>query len=180
MKSVTYDGLFVLLNYEEVRQSATLNVMHLMDFEHGTLYALILNQLVVSDSWDQIPIGRENLGYFYVTKDAIYRMPYFYELNDDETLRVIAEINEDEEVFLDKCQIVCQENAIIDMPDEDGWRQFVEVDGDKRRFRLYNNSSGTTFYERLVWQKNKGLVYYRSGYGAMKEHISFGLNLEED
>ena len=170
---VRYNGYY--LNYDKIEHAFFLNIVHLKNFKNGTLYILYLDKLIVDEPWDQIPEGRENLGYFYVTKDKIYKLSNYNVLSEKENLDVINSISKNEKKFIAQCQLVCQDKATKDIPDKDGWYQFIEEEGDKRTFRHYNDGGGSTWYERLEWQKGKGLILYRSGYGSGRESMEFGL-----
>ena len=163
-----------------IEQPFYLNIIYLQNFKNGLLFVLLLDKPEVDDPWDQIPSGRENLGYFYVTRDKIYKLSDYEPFSDKKTAEVIDSISKDESAFLGQCQLVCQDKATQAAADKEGWYEYIEVEGDKRRFRNYNDGGGTTWYERIVWQKGKGLIYYRSGYGSGREEISFGINLEDD
>ena len=175
---VQYEGRYIL--YDVIEQPFFLNIIHLENFKNGTLYVLLLDRLRVSDPMDQLPAGRQNLGYFYVTKDKIYKMSDYETFSAAKHTEVINSISKNEKDFIKKCQLVCQDKATADKPDKDGWHEYIEVEGDKRRFRQYNDGGGSTWYERIVWQKGKGIIFYRSGYGSGREEAAFGLNLNDD
>lgn len=40
------------------------------------------------------------------------------------------------------------------------------ADGSRREYRGYNTLTETGYYESFIWEAGKGLVEYRSGYGA--------------
>ena len=149
-----------------------LNINKVASFNDGEVYLLRLNQIKITEPVDKIPEDRLQLGHFYVTRDKIYRLCYtdnsIYLVNHYE--KYITEDN-----FIKESQIVCQKDELKDALEEGikGWHELIEVDGDKRRFRSYNNSVDTGFYESIVWEKDKGIVYYRSGFGAKKEVIEF-------
>ena len=175
---VQFNGYYMM--YDIIEQPFYLNIIHLQNFKNGSLYVLLLDKLKVDDPADQIPSGRENLGYFYVTKDKIYKLSDYKPYSDKTTPDLIASITKNESAFIKQCQLVCQDKATRAVADKEGWYEFIEAEGDKRRFRNYNDGGGSTWYERIVWQKDKGIIYYRSGYGSGREEISFGVNLRDD
>lgn len=180
---VNYDGYFIPLSSNEIRQNIILNINPLQTFEEGTLFTLSLDQLDVSDPFDKIAMGRDKLGYFYVTEEAIYRMHLTYgeAFTDEENNKIIESIKSNKTNFLKNWDIVCCENGTIDTVDEKGWHNYIEVFGNKRIFHFYNDyTSGTRYYEQIIWEKNKGIIYYKSGSGSMLMHIEFGLNLNKD
>lgn len=168
--SVTYKGSFMFWN--PLNRPIILCINKVASFNDGEVYLLRLNQIEVTEPLDKIPEDRLQLGHFYVTKDKIYRLCYtdnsIYFVNHYK--KGITENN-----FIKESQIVCQEDELKDSLGENakGWHEFIEIDGDKRRFVSYNNIVNTGFYENIVWEKDKGLIYYRSGYGAGKETIEF-------
>ena len=38
-------------------------------------------------------------------------------------------------------------------------------------YRSYNDLTETGYYERFVWEKGKGLIEYKSGFGAERDRI---------
>jgi hypothetical protein len=180
--SATYDGYFVPLSGNEIKQDITLNISLLTELEDGALYTLKLTQLDVKDAYDKISLGHEHLGYFYVTKDIIYRKSLSYHdgftdyekfLKEADT-KNIELIKENKSKFLDECDIVCTEDGTEDIIIDGEWHKFVEVDGEKRVFQFYSEyTSGTRQYERIVWEKGKGIVHYQSGAGTMLMHVEF-------
>jgi aminopeptidase C len=45
----------------------------------------------------------------------------------------------------------------------------------QREYHSYNNLTGTGFYEQFIWEDAKGLVTYKSGFGAEKNDIELQL-----
>lgn len=181
--SIEYEGFFLPLSCTEIQQDIILNIIEISTFEDGTLFALELDQLDVMDPLDEISMGGRYLGYFYVMDDTIYRMRLlsFDGFTDEKTEEIIALIEKDQESFFNECDIVCSESGTDDIPDENGWHTYVEVDGDRRVFNMYNEYvSGTKEYEQIIWEKGKGITYYKHGSGSMLMHIEFGLNLYEN
>lgn len=180
---VAYEGYIYPLSYSgEIWTDVYLNITEMERFDDGILYALELDQIDVDDPWDGIEWGRRYLGYFYVTNDSIYNwaatMDGFTEESNQEAIRMLRE---DEEAFLGARYIVCCENGTEDIVDELGYHAFVEVDGDRRIFRYYNDYYyGTKGYQLMVWEKGKGLVYYIYGEGSMRMHIEFGVDLVKE
>ena len=112
-----------------------MHIKELKSFQNGSLYALELDQLNVTDPFDQFALGREYLGYYYVTSEDIYYMPsdtggYTEEKNEI----IISGLESDEDLFLKEWTIVCCENGTADVVDDAGYHAFVEADGEKRIF----------------------------------------------
>ncbi len=182
---VTYHGFFNPLNFRSFRQDVTLHIELLKEYEEGVLYTLMLEQLDLSDvpdvsEWDYITMGRRYLGYYYVTEDAIYMVPVQDIENgytDECNQRIIEELEEDRAGFCEKYALVCCENGTEDNIDEQGYHCYVERDGDYRIYQYYNDDmSGTKFYQKIVWEKDKGIVYYNCGEGALKMHVEIWLD----
>ena len=180
--SVQYEGYFLPLSTNEIKQEVVLNISEIENFDDGKLFTLELEQLEVTDPLDEIAMGRRYLGYFLVTDNIIYFLPRQSNegyLKEDNEI-IIELIKKDWEGFLNKSVIVCSDNGTVDISDEDGWHSYVEVDGSKRVYHLYNDYvSGTKEYEEIVWEKDKGITYYKHGSGSMLMHIEFGENLYE-
>lgn len=73
--------------------------------------------------------------------------------------------------------IVCRNDEIKDELDKDepGLHHYLIADGDKREYHSYNNQVATGYYETFIWEKGKGLINYRSGYGAARDSIELQL-----
>ena len=173
-RQLMYEGYFYPLSYRDIWQEVNLNIYEIKRFDDAILYTLELEQLEVSDPMDEIRMGRRFFGYFYVTADEIYYRPLgdMNGYSDEKSQKVVQEIQENEREFLEKCVVVCCENGTENVADEGGWHQYVEVDGERRIFHLYNDyTSGTREYGQMVWEKGKGLIYYRHGTGGMQMHI---------
>ena len=109
--------------------------------------------------------GRDRffLGYFYVSEDKIYRI--------DENK--MEEVNiKNEEDFIARGTVVCQEMGKEDsLKEEKGWHEEIMVEGTVCTYRSYNDLTETGYYERFVWEKGKGLIEYKSGFGAERDRI---------
>lgn len=185
---VEYEGFFYPLSYNEIEQNINLNITKIQSFKNGDLFTLELDQLDVTDPLDEISWGQRYLGYFYVTEDIIYRMaePNLLReqqkagFSDELTQKVIRLIEENERDFLAQCVIVCNENGTENIVDENENHQFVEVDGERRIFHIYNDYvGGTREYQEIVWEKGKGITYYKHGSGSMRMHVEFGIDLPD-
>lgn len=171
---VQYEAFIYPLSCNEIWETVTLDIREVNTFENGTLYELELRQIDVEDELDEIAWDRRYLGYFYVTVDKIYRHALWTMdgFTEEQTEYLVQLLRSDEQAFLEECVIVCSEEEIPDEVDENGYHTMVEVDGDRRIFRYYNDyDGGTRPYKRMIWEKGKGLVYYMYGAGAMLMHI---------
>lgn len=180
----TYEGYFYLHSYTELWQDIDLYITKLENFAEGALYALELEQLESSDPLNKL-YDRKYIGYFYVTDDIIY---YYMDnptsedgYTDENNRRIIEWIKRDEADFLEYSTIVCCEEGTEDITDENGYHAYVEVEGNKRIFRDYNDYFyGSKGYMLMVWEKGKGLTYYICGSGGMNMHVEFGHNIKEE
>lgn len=135
------------------------------EYENGILYEVKIS----SDKEVQDVYGtdRLNLGYFYVQSDKIY-------LIKDESVQ--GETMTEAEL-VGKGIIICQENEKKDLllEDEKGWHEYILVDGDRREYHGYNTLVETGYYERFIWEAEKGLIEYKSGFGAENYDIQLSI-----
>lgn len=171
--SVEYRGFFHPLSYRKIWQNIDLHINQIGNTENGILYSMVLDQLNVRDTLDEIRYGERCLGYFYVTEDAIYHMAGVnMPVGDENSDEVTKMLQENEATFIENCTVVCSEEGTENIVDENGYHEYVEVDDDRRIFHLYNDYiSGTKQYTCMIWEREKGLVYYRMGSGNMVMHI---------
>jgi len=154
-------------------QPITLRIQTVGVFEECILYELRIDYLQnISDQYNQIDPARVNLGFFYVTDDIIYRMEA-----SAVTVSYLSYGNREEiNNFISGSQIVCQEAAMPDAlgKDNKGWHESIEADGNKRHFQSYNDLVESGWYEEFIWEKDIGLIYYKSGFGTGRWSIEFG------
>ena len=153
----TYSGTFAF--GEDVQTlDVKLSVEQVALLKDGAVYELELEPV------DGVGEERLNLGYFYVQKNTIYRFDASHE--NLESLKSSYKLPEDS-------VIVCQAKELKDKlgEDESGFHYYIEVDGNKRVYHSYNDMTGTGYFESFTWEKNKGLVNYRSGFGAENDLI---------
>ena len=183
MEQKEYEGYFVPPSFNEIKQNINLNIQLVFRGGNGSLYSLELDDLQpTEDPMDYIIMSSRHLGYFYVSEDAIYRIgrktlkirnPIACKVFETAWLmQLIQRIDKNDSTLFSERNIVCNENGTDDAADENGWHEYVEADGEKRIFHMYNDySSGTKQYEQIVWEKGKGITYYLSGSGNMVMHI---------
>ncbi len=181
-REVVYQCYHCSLNGNNIEQNIKLHITKIRELDEGILYTLELDELDEPDPYDQMGPYRRYLGYFYVTEEEIWRV---YDPGD----RYTAEMTEDvvrrmEETGLeafDERVIVCNEPGTDSAADENGWHEYVDIEGDKRIFRLYSAYIGrTTEYQRIVWEKGKGITYYINGAGSMKRHVELWQDIPEE
>lgn len=161
VSALNYKGNFLFDDI--IEEEVKLNINEVANLKYGKLYELKLDPI------QGIPNERLNLGYFYVQKDKIYKI--------EPTEENLGKLKTSEELP-NNSVIVCQDKEIKDTlgENESGWHHYMEVNGDKREYHSYNNEISTGYYESFVWEKNKGLVNYRSGYGAESDSIELQLS----
>lgn len=151
-----------------VKKEVPLHIKKVASYENGCLYAFTL------DTIEGVPEERLDLGYYYVLDNIIYKV----DLTDEElaTLKTsdIQRITDNNTI------VICQEEAIPDplTEDEKGFHYSLTVDGDRREFHSYHNDVESGYYESYTWEKDKGLVHYRSGYGAERDAIELQLIMD--
>ena len=145
--------------YEQVK----IQVEQVEQWENGILYTMVIESDTEDDSRYLYGRDRFFLGYFYVSEDKIYRI--------DENK--MEEVNiKNEEDFIARDTVVCQEMGKEDsLKEEKGWHEEIMVEGTVCTYRSYNDLTETGYYERFVWEKGKGLIEYKSGFGAERDRI---------
>lgn len=160
VSELNYKGKFLFNDIAE--KEVKLHINKLANLKYGNLFELKIEYV------EDVPVERLILEYFYVQNDIIYKIEPSQENLDK--LKLGKEITDDSE-------IVCQDREIKDSlgVDELGWHRYLKVDGDRREYHAYNNKVSTGYYESFIWEKNKGLINYRSGYGAERDSIELQL-----
>lgn len=156
ISSVEYNGQ--LLFDDIINNSVRLDINKIAQLNDGELYELRLQAI------EGIPDDRLSLGYLYVQEDKIYKIEY----GDEKIKQFISS-----EEVPEGSAIICQANEIKDElgKGETGWHHYLTIDGDKCEYHSYNNSIETDYYESFTWEKGKGLINYRSGFGAERDAI---------
>ena len=73
---VEYHGRFHPLSYNFVYQDTNIFINVIEEMEDGTLYTLEIEQLQVEDPYDEITMGMNNMGYFFVTEDTFFNSKF--------------------------------------------------------------------------------------------------------
>lgn len=162
------------IQYIDVETTKTINgeleLQWLKEYDDGNIYKLI----VEPDGNITNYLGNERLTiYFYVTSDKIYRL-WSYVVQDGKLIefynndKLLMEIlNTDEKVVENGEVVCCMEDKIDELEvSEVGKHVTIVQQGDYityNRVDIGENGS-REFYERFVWEKEKGLVEYKSGY----------------
>ncbi|MCY9592112.1 hypothetical protein [Paenibacillus chitinolyticus] len=156
-----YKGQFLFDDIVEKDVILKINVVD--NLKYGKLYELKLDPI------ESVPNERLSLGYFYVQKDKIYKI--------EPTKDNLIKLKSSEELPSGSV-IVCQEQEIKDTlsKNEPGWHHYLEVNGDKREYHSFNNQVSTGYYESFIWESSKGLINYKSGYGAERDSMELQLD----
>ncbi len=157
ISEVTYSGTFAF-GEDLQKLDVKLRVKEVAKLKDGNVYELKLEPV------DGVAEERLNLGYFFVQENTVSRFSA-----SEENLKVLKSSGE----LPADSVIVCQEQALKDKlgEDEPGFHYYIQVDGNTINFHSYNNETETGYFESFVWEKNKGLVGYRSGFGAENDLI---------
>lgn len=143
-----------------------LEVTLVTEYESGKMYRININFAGEFTERYVDGVDRLSLGYFYAQdhSSTIYRIR-----EEDMT----DEIMKSEEGFILAGTVVCQEEEKKDGLEEEqkGWHQWITSEEDLREYHSYQNLTETGFYERFIWKRGVGLIYYTSGFGAEKAMI---------
>ena len=156
VSEVKYSGKFFF--YDVIEKDVIMYIRKVQNLKSGSLFKLELEH--IEGFYDT---ERFLIGLFYVQEHDIYKINY-----TEENLEILLK-NEIPEHSV----IVCSEHEILNPLDENekGWHHYLKADGGIRSFYSYDNQTETGYYETFVWERNKGLIGYRSGYGAERESI---------
>ncbi len=171
-QKIWYKAIFCFS--EALPENETISFYYLKNLGEGQLFELIIDtEEEVLSKYE----SRFRLGYFYVTKDKIICLRDYMENDEFIYLNDIVIENISEELFESYGTVVFQTMAKEDIlgEEEQGWHEWIEVEGDFVRYRSYGNGVESGFYERFVWEKGKGLVEYVSGFGAARDGIDLVL-----
>lgn len=151
-----------------------MQVSFVKSYEQGNVYKFTID---VEPDFQSYFSGENMNIYFYVTEDKIYRLrPYvqpqpngetYYFYDDDELL--IQMLDTDEKV-MNNGEIVCQE--------EETGKEYssIKVNGDQITYSLHeikvNGEDG--YKEIFVWEKGKGLIEYKAGFGSQPYAVYLG------
>lgn len=180
LKTVRYESYIYPLSYEKIlEEDIDLKIDLVKQFDEGNLYTLELIQDESLNDLDRISMGKQYLGYFYVTENGIYLRPTDsydgYEI--EETAYLINLLMEKDENYLDNFWLVCSDDEMCKKENEWVWE--IEVNGDERTFKHYSTyTSGTREYLLITWELGKGITHYITGDGSMRMHTEFGTDLK--
>lgn len=157
--SWTYEGRFLESSLET--EQIKLSVVEVKDFEEGNLYELIWS--CNEDVQDRYGVDRQYLGLFLVLNDSIYLF------RDEYVKEELSTVEELKNSGILVCSKYGKEDSLGE--DERGWHEYILVEENRSEYHGYNNLVETGYYECFVWEIGKGLIAYRSGYGAAADAI---------
>ena len=140
-------------------------VISIGNYVKGELFEIKFDN--INDDLD----SRLNLGYFYVEDDAIYKIE-----KTEENIKILKEENK---LPTDNI-LVCKNDSVKDVlsENEKGQHHYITANGNTIEFHSYNNQTETGYYENMSWEKNKGMIFYKSGYGAGRDSIELNIAKE--
>lgn len=133
-------------------------------FLEGELYELQCN------SGNSDFYNRLDMTYFYVNKNEIYIIN-----NNNKNSDKIRD-----GLMPDDSKLVCSNESYSDQlnPNEKGQHYYIEKKENICEYHFWDNSVESGYYEKMIWEKGKGLIYYQSGYGAGRQEVTY--NIEKD
>ncbi len=75
-------------------------------------------------------------------------------------------------------ELVCTNKNYTDQlnPDEKGQHRYIEINESFCEYHFWDNSVESGYYEKMIWKKGKGLIYYQSGYGAGRQNVTYNMD----
>ncbi len=152
-KLVKFKGRFSSEDGDIIERDVSIQIEKMIELKSGIIYKLKIQPIRgVSEE-------RLLLGLFYIQKDKIYKIE-----PTEENIEIIRKENK----IPTESNIVCQEGEIKDnlKQEQKGYHQYLLVKEDLREYHSYNNMVESGYFETFIWERNIGLKYYKSGYGA--------------
>ena len=158
-----FKGRFSSEDEGVIKKDVYIEVEKIAELKLGVIYKLKIQPI------KDVPEERLLLGTFYVQKDKIYKIEYTKENID---------IMRKQEKIPTGSNIVCQEEEIKDDMKQKpkGVHQYLLVQGDLREYHSYNDKVESGYFETYIWERDIGLKYYKSGYGAEKNLVELELS----
>ncbi|WP_155830768.1 hypothetical protein [Butyrivibrio sp. AE3009] len=137
----------------------TVKLQLLANYENGDVYSLTVQ-------YEDIPertysgMDRYALGTFYVTEDSIYM--------EEQCEKIPTE-----EEFLTDSMLIYSKSGKPQNPTD--YETKIEEEGDNYKFSFWNPLVESGYYCNMTWTKDKGLTYFRNGFGAEADPIEIEL-----
>lgn len=160
-------------------ETVDMQISFVKSYEQGNVYKFTIDLL--PDLFPSYFSGENMNIYFYVTEDKIYRLrPYvqlqpngetYYFYDDDELL---TQMLDTDEKVMNNGEIVCQEE------ETDEEYSSIKVNGNQITYSRHETKpNGEDGYKEIfVWEKGKGLLEYRVGFGSQPYAVYLGEILE--
>lgn len=150
-------------NHKDGEADVNLYIENLGSLENGTLYRLKFrtDELTEEYLYNYSDFAAERLTIFnYVTSDKIYHV---YATQEE-----IANMTNEKEL-LEKSVVICQANELKDSlaENEMGYHHYIKIDKNVVEMLRYSdngNGDSVGYFEHDRFEKDKGLIFYRSGY----------------
>lgn len=162
---LAYDGNVLFDCPNEI--SGNIEVDLLKTCTDGNIYVLRLEELHQS-------IGERSNLYFFVSNNSIWKLN-MHDLLVADTEKAIESINSSSDMFdydmsTNKIYcLVCTNDVTSLKTDSDTVYSNDEIISS---YRYSNSLVETGYYETVVFEQNKGLTKYISGYGALRDHVN--------
>lgn len=166
-KLVKFKGRFSSEDEDMIERDVSIQIEKIVELKSGMICRLKIQPI------RGVPEERLLLGVFYIQKNKIYKIE-----PTEENIEIIRK----GEKIPTGSNIVCQEEEIKDKlkQEQKGYHQFLLVKEDLREYHSYNNMVETGYFETFIWERNIGLKYYKSGYGAEQGLVELELLNDDD
>ncbi len=166
-----YQAVFSGFSGEPEEMNVTLYTKELQRFPEGVLYELTVDsEETAFETYEQDMEERLDGGLFFVCGREIYFIRGGEARENDPS----------PEEMMRAGILVCSETGKEDpLGEEKGWHTYIAADGGRREYHAYNDQTETGYYECFVWEAERGLVQYWSGYGARSRDVELSLPGEE-
>ncbi len=156
--TVSYSGEFYFDDF--IKEDGTVQIDLVEKLEDGYVYKMHINTTAKLS-------GEEDV-FFYVTNNEIRIFRSSKEPSFENTCYADF-VAEGKENLSKYTQLICTADD-IDLSD-DKMEMYIENDGDICTFVTVNHGVETGFYQRILFKKDVGLVKYRRGFGAQRDHM---------
>lgn len=157
----SYDAIWGFIDEIEYPEQVKLLIEPIKEIEGENIYFVRVDYDEEFYGRDYYGIDRMDLGYFLVTYDVVYFL----------TPNVNQEIPTKEE-FLDFGHVVlASEDRISEMNIQSTEYESLEWNENRCEFKYVENNANAWF-EHLVWEKDKGLIVVRNGFGVINDTFS--------
>ena len=149
----------VIYFFEEEIESIPVSITKISSSDEGDVYSY---DIVYDDQSFEYDMERDrfNIGTFLFTDDEIY-------------VSTSLNYETDEQDYFDSSVLVYSDEDYTD--EVEGYDVKLHNDGNLCKFTLSNNRVESGYYMEYIFNSDKELVYFRSGYGAERDPIEITL-----